>query len=156
MSRYVKPNNSYQRLSTFTCPHCGVLCSHEMVAGNRIPPLESGGAGADESLTGGLYLLDCVVCGGHTIFFKRQVVYPANRIGPAPIDGMPEEIRTEYEESRRIAEASPRAAAALLRLAVQKLCKLLGEKGENLNQDIANLVKKGLNVEVQRALVSPA
>jgi len=80
------------------------------------------------------------------------MVYPASPLGPSPIDGMPEVIRTDYEEARSIAEASPRAAAALLRLAVQKLCKHLGEKGENINQDIANLVKKGLSVEVKQAL----
>ena len=102
--------------------------------------------------TDGLFVLDCVGCGGHTIFFKQRMIYPANPVGPAAIEGMPEEIRTDYEEARSIAEASPRAAAALLRLAVQKLCKLLGEKGKDINQDIANLVKKGLSVEVQQAL----
>jgi predicted naringenin-chalcone synthase len=43
-------------------------------------------------------------------------------------------------------------ACALLRLAVQKLCIELEQKGENLNEDIGNLVKKGLSVEVQQAL----
>jgi Domain of unknown function (DUF4145) len=95
----------------------------------------------------GLYLLNCFACGGHTIFFKQRMIYPANPVGPAPIDGMPEEIRTHYEEARSIAEASPRAAAALLRLAVQKLCKLLGEKGEKINQDIANSLSRSTRIQ---------
>ena len=36
-----------------------------------------------------------------------------------------------------------RGRDAHLRLAVQKLCKLLGEKGKDINQDIAKLIKKG-------------
>ena len=37
-------------------------------------------------------------------------------------------------------------------MAIQKLCKHLGEHGKNLNDDIAALVRKGLPPEIQKAL----
>ena len=35
---------------------------------------------------------------------------------------------------------------------MQKLCKHLGEKGKSIDEDIASLVKKGLNPLVQQSL----
>jgi len=61
-------------------------------------------------------------------------------------------IINDYLEAARIFSDSPRSAAALLRLALQKLCKQLGESGKNINQDIKNLVGKGLNPLVQKSL----
>lgn len=40
----------------------------------------------------------------------------------------------------------------MLRLSIQKLCASLGEKGKNIDDDIASLVTKGLNPLVQKSL----
>lgn len=65
---------------------------------------------------------------------------------------MPPDVVQDFEEARGIVNESPRGAAALLRLCIQKLCKALGEKGRNIDDDIASLVKKGLNPIVQKSL----
>jgi hypothetical protein len=65
---------------------------------------------------------------------------------------MPDDVRQDYLEARDVAGRSPRAACALLRLALQKLCIHLGVGGGNINADIAALVKQGLPVQVQQAL----
>lgn len=80
------------------------------------------------------------------------MILPSDSPVQPPHPDLPEELLSEYNEAREIFGRSPRAAAALLRLAVQKLMPILGEKGENVNQDIGSLVEKGLPVEVQQAL----
>jgi hypothetical protein len=74
------------------------------------------------------------------------------RYAEAPSNDLPSDIRADYEEASEIVDLSPRGAAALLRLAIQKLCCHLGEKGKNINDDIASLVSKGLLPIVQQSL----
>jgi Domain of unknown function (DUF4145) len=100
----------------------------------------------------GFRFSSCARCFKQTIWLYDKMLYPAISTAPtAPID-LPEDIKGDYEEARTIVELSPRGASALLRLAIQKLCKHLGEPGKNINDDIASLVKKGLPVQVQQAL----
>lgn len=68
-----------------------------------------------------------------------------------PNNDLNDEIKEVYNEAVAIAEKSPRAACALLRLAMEMLLKQLGEEG-NLNEGIKNLVKKGLNSQIQQSL----
>jgi hypothetical protein len=85
------------------------------------------------------------------------MIFPRKMIVALPNPDLQDDIRSDYLEASSVLGDSPRAAAALLRLALlrlalQKLCKQLGEKGENINDDIKSLVAKGLNPLVQKSL----
>jgi Domain of unknown function (DUF4145) len=94
----------------------------------------------------------CFNCEEVCVWIYDQLFWPRRPGGPQPNVDLPADVRSDYEEASTILDASPRGAAALLRLAVQKLCKVLGEGGKDLNADIASLVRKGLDVRVQKAL----
>lgn len=80
------------------------------------------------------------------------MIHPKTTSIEPPSNDLPTDVRQDYEEAAQIVQQSPRAAAALLRLAIQKLCVHLGGSGENLNKDISNLVKAGLPQKVQQML----
>lgn len=98
------------------------------------------------------WICRCAACQQCSIWMKKQLVYPSQSTAPTANPDLPEDIKADYEEARNIVSLSPRGAAALLRLAIQKLCKHLGEAGENINADTKSLVEKGLSPMVQQAL----
>lgn len=96
----------------------------------------------------------CQHCGNLTLWRDSTIVYPHKTLVGKPNSDLNEDIQNDYNEAARVFNESPRAAAALLRLALQKLCIQLGEKGDNINSDIKSLVSKGLNPLVQKSLDS--
>jgi hypothetical protein len=99
-----------------------------------------------------LHISQCFVCQKIAIWVKDQLAHPAARTGPAANEDLPEDILRDYNEASSLVAISPRGAAALLRLAIQKLCVHLGGKGKSIDEDIARLVQLGLAPLVQRAL----
>lgn len=94
----------------------------------------------------------CFNCKEITLWLHTDVLWPRHGAAPEPNADLPSDILRDYAEAGQILDASPRGAAALLRLAVQKLCVHLGGKGKNIDQDIASLVSAGLDKRVQMAL----
>ena len=99
-----------------------------------------------------IHLSKCYHCKKIAVWVHGNLIFPNEKIGVIPNPDLPDKIIRDFEEARSILGESPRGAAALLRLCVQKLCIHLGEKGKNVDDDIASLVSKGLNPLVQKSL----
>lgn len=94
----------------------------------------------------------CKACGKYHVWYDDKMIIPSNSSIPMPLDDMPEVVKRLYLEAREVYPISAKSACAILRLAVQHLCKELGEKGKNINDDIGSLVKNGLPIQIQKAL----
>jgi Domain of unknown function (DUF4145) len=95
----------------------------------------------------------CHSCDAFSVWIEDRLVYPVRNSEIVPHEEMPDVVREDFEEAAAIVDRSPRGAAALLRLMIQKLMPELGEKGKNINDDIASLVAKGgMDVQIQQAM----
>lgn len=99
-----------------------------------------------------LFLSKCRSCGKLTLWRHDTILYPPTQYEIEPNEDLTDEIKADFNEARTILDLSPRGAAALLRLCIQKLCKRLGCPGKDINDDIASLVAKGLDPKIQKAL----
>lgn len=93
----------------------------------------------------------CSHCENPTLWLSEKIIYPVVSTFPPANGDLPTDVKEVYEEAANIANQSPRAACALLRLALEMLLKSLGETG-SINDSIGNLVKKGLDERVQQSL----
>jgi hypothetical protein len=99
-----------------------------------------------------LWLSDCFSCGETCIWLYENLIWPPQQGGPPPNPDLPEDVQQDYVEASQILNLSPRGSAALLRLCVQKLCAHLEAEGNDINANIADLVKEGLDQQIQKAL----
>jgi len=106
----------------------------------------------DDYEVANIHISRCFSCREIAIWKYNTILHPTVRFEVEPNADLPEDIRRDFDEARTILDLSPRGAAALLRLCIQKLCKHLGKSGRSIDADIASLVKEGLDVRVQRAL----
>jgi len=142
INKYTIPERD---IDAFNCPHCEAF-SHQVWSTvfvsvkNTLVPIPN------------LISSKCERCHNYALWIGKDIIYPSGSIAPLPCDDMPANVKGDYEEARAIVNASPRGASALLRLSLQKLMPHIGEKGDNLDDDIRDLVKKGLPQMIQQAL----
>ena len=144
-------DRSAPTVASFCCAHCGVHSRHiiGLITDMKTGTLVSG----DISDKNCFYGAKCDACWEVTLFAKGRQVYPSSSTAPQAHSDMPEEVKIDFEEARQIFSVSPRGAAALLRLCVEKLCKTLGANSKNINDAIGDLVSSGkITPLIQKAL----
>jgi len=135
--------------SAFHCPHCEVYADqswNDMTLSSR---------------RGRTQILDaqigkCNHCYEYTLWVGEEMVYPDGSPAPLPSEDLPDEVTEDFNEARKVVNESPRAAAALLRLAMEKLAReLTGDDSQSLHHLIGDLVEEGrIDERVQQALDS--
>ena len=150
MSEYYPP--CYQS-KQFHCPYCQVFAAQHwdtikrthlpQIAGQVYMPIHIREDPVEVSF--------CSHCGNPTFWLEEKIIYPPTRTAPPANSDLPDGVKQVYEEAAAIADQSPRSACALLRLAIEMLMRHLGETG-SINESIGNLVKKGLNPQIQQSL----
>lgn len=132
----------------FRCHHCGVFSqmrsTHFTIEKSKTEYCWS--ARAEHQFSAAT----CQSCGNSSLWWDGTCVFP-DTIFAEPNQDMLDSVKSLYMEASAIYTKSPRAACALLRLAVERLCNELGETG-NIDTMIGILVKKGLPTTVQKAL----
>lgn len=94
----------------------------------------------------------CASCHGWNLWDKGTMFYPAIATAPLPSADMPPDVAQIYREARGVAMISPRAAAALLRLAVELLIDSRVKGADSLNAKIGRLRQSGVPQDVIDAL----
>ncbi len=141
LSEYYPPE--YES-TAFNCPYCGAYAEQTWC------PLSWDRHHVAQIKTRDMRVSLCSHCQEASLWLSGlspacppQMIYPATRTSPPANDDLDDNIKKIYNEAADIANQSPRAACALLRLAIQMLLKQLGEKGDSINNDIKSLVHRG-------------
>lgn len=144
---YVKPEKAQNK---YTCPHCNTLS--QMQCDKHHFDSDKYRTRMNELLISNMLTIHkCQCCGKKILWIDDTYIYP-DIVSEEANPDMPNSVKQLYNEAALISNKSPRAACALLRLAVDKLCLELGETDRDINKNIGALVKRGLSQDVQQAL----
>lgn len=100
---------------------------------------------------GDIFFSNCGTCQKVAVWILGEMVFPTSGEILAHND-LPANVKSTFDEASKVLRYSPRASAALSRLALQELCLALDCKSTNLNEQIGELVEKGLTAGIQRML----
>jgi hypothetical protein len=151
---------------SFTCPHCGAhanqtwfqLNTRAGQTGARIDatrePYFAGSVSGNMNLQllTNLNVTQCFSCKRFSAWVFDKIVWPATSSVVIPHEDMPADVKLDFLEAAAIIDVSPRGAAALLRLAVERLMPHLNANEKNINASIGLLVSRGLDPKIQKAL----
>lgn len=134
-------------------PHPPEIIEHftSLAAGEIVPVTHGKGTYLNHELKN-LSISRCFSCKRFAVWKGDTLIYPSVVHSVEAHPDMPDDVRNDFLEAAAIVDLSTRGAAALLRLSIQKLMPHVGQKGKNLDDDIGNLVKNGLDVGIQQAL----
>ena len=157
--KYVEP---FYKLDAFNCPYCEVYADQEWYYVNTLSAFweaddicrEYDGDYKECPDLKYLHISVCRRCQKYALWVDEKMLFPGLSTAPLPAEDMPESVTADFAEARNVLNASPRGAAALLRLVLEKLMIELGIKGKDLNDAIGKLVQQGLPEKVQKALDS--
>jgi hypothetical protein len=140
----------------FRCPTCGAYATqrwYPFVVGYQDTGSGEGAAwwGIGRE-AGGIALSFCEACRQPFVWHGHSPVWPVASSAPCAARAMPDEVRADFEEAREVVDRSPRSAAALLRLSLQKLSRHLGQPGKDLEEDLRALMGPALPASAPRAL----
>ncbi len=158
MSEYYPPKHGSR---SFNCPFCHVYANHQWYPIALYDPIQQQ---LQQQLKTGIYIPEqyslkiaevkisfCINCNEALFWLAENIIYPPIGTAPSANSDLPDTVKELYDEAASIANQSPRAASALLRLAVEMLLKHLGETG-SINDAIKNLVANGLDPKIQQSL----
>lgn len=131
--------------SSFTCPHCNTVSYMEYAEHHFQRDF------VRNDFVNNLTIARCTNCGKKIIWIDDEYIYPQKQ-AVEPNEDMPSSVKSLFEEAGNVYTLSPRAACALLRLAIDWLCNELGENDRDINKNIGKLVSRGLPLRIQQAL----
>lgn len=148
--KYVAPQID---LDAFNCPYCGAYASMHYFDDCSF----SRGSYYSGNLRTKLSASQCSRCEKTIVWRGQEMLIPSNSSAPMPNDDMPENVKELYNEAREISNKSARGAAALLRLALDKLCDEIcddckqSKYNGKISDKIGILVTNGLSTKLQKA-----